>query len=248
MALNLHRKPVAEQRLQGKLPKSWHVKGPWHNQSCMAMELLPERKELWEDCRACHSLFCGRGNWGVAAVHGYAGSQRKAQTLVSDFHIFLLIFLHLQPKGDVNIQYWNIGCCWKHCVRISGLVLLVFNLEMLPQLAISPGKLLLFSFTPDSGEIRRADYVIQLPFDQNHWHLCHFLVGRDITTASISIMLQPACQRIPPTREMFDIAKPGGTMGASVSLGFASALPSGNHFFFFFCLGGCCTGYLGFGR
>lgn len=58
--------------------KPLHMKGPWHNQSCMAMELLPERKELWEDCRACHSLFCGRGNWGVAACYGYAGSPSKA--------------------------------------------------------------------------------------------------------------------------------------------------------------------------
>lgn len=169
------------------------MKGPWHNQSCMAMELLPERQELWEDCRACHTLFYGRENWGVAAAYGYAGSQSKAQTLVSDFHIFLLMILHLQPKGDVNIQHWSIGCCWRHlhsgCLRISGLVLLVFCLEMLPELALSLGKMLLFSFTPDSGEKRRANYVIQLLFDQNHWHLCHFLVGRNITTAPISIML-----------------------------------------------------------
>lgn len=51
----------ASRKIAQDAKKPQHMKGPWHNQSCMAMELLPERKEPWEDCRACHSLFCGRG-------------------------------------------------------------------------------------------------------------------------------------------------------------------------------------------
>lgn len=140
------------------------------------------------------SLSClWRGNWGVATGSWLFRESEQSSDLGLWFPHLLLIILPLQPKGDVNIQHWNIGCCWKclhsDCVRISALMLLIFCLEMLLQLAISLGKMLLFSFTPDSGEKRRADYVIQLPFDQNHWHLCHFLVGRNITTAPVSIML-----------------------------------------------------------
>lgn len=134
---------------RSKKPLRW-------SQSCMAMELLPERKELWEDCRASHSLVCGRGNWGVATCSWLYRESEQRSDLGLWFPHLLLIILHLQPKGDVNIQHWNIRCCWKRlhsgCVRISALVLLIFCLEMLLQLAISLGKMLLFSFTPDSGE------------------------------------------------------------------------------------------------
>lgn len=114
--------------------------------------IKPKARTLERFMKLCCSLICRQKDWGVATCSQLC---RKAYQN-SDWDSWFLICMTFaynplspQPKGNINIQYWDIGCHWKHLrsdyAGIPGLVTLVFCLEMALKLAVSLGKMLLFS-------------------------------------------------------------------------------------------------------